>query len=243
MLNSADKSNTNKLKACECFWEVHRKVLKKKGIDLNQVSARWASRELEKLSSPGARDDFLELSRRGCTPTVLAAILFLFHFRSHFDRFWELVFGDQAKRRATIRTLRKAIRSIEGTFPFIIKNEDQEDRDIFKDVGRLPLTELILELNFYVDLLNFARIFTAETGARSLADVTKYLLVAHVKRATGRFRDKQVSGLLAEVIGPTDFNEVALRMWRSRNYERLDKHFGKLADLTYFMGAAIARSM
>ena len=177
MLDSGDKSNANKLKACERFWEVLRNIMKKKRIDLNQISEQWASRESDKLSSPGARDDFLKLCRRGCTPQILATILFLFRFRPRFDHFWKLAIGDQAKRRVTIRTLRKAIRSIEETFPFVIKNEDDEDRELFRDIGRIPLSELISELKLYIDLLNFASIFTDETGARSIADVTKYLLV------------------------------------------------------------------
>ena len=47
---------------------------------------------------------------------------------------------------------------------------------------------------------------------------------------TGRFHDGNVSGLLAEVFGPVDSNEVAQRMWRSRNYARLEKQFSKLTD-------------
>ncbi len=137
--------------------------------------------------------------------------------------------------------LERAIATLEGVFANMISAEDEELREQFNAVGRLSVSELVSGLRFYVDLVNFDEIFTAETQARSLAEVTKYLLAGYVKRATGRFCDQNVSGLLAEIVGPLDFNEVAQRMWRSRNYQRLDGHFQKAAEFCYLMGVAITR--
>ena len=36
--------------------------------------------------------------------------------------------------------------------------------------------------------------------------------------------------LIAELGGPAEYDEVAQRMWRRRNYERLDEHLSGLAD-------------
>jgi len=46
---------------------------------------------------------------------------------------------------------------------------------------------------------------------------------------------------LAEVVGPAEHNEVAQRMWRARDYQRLERHFSKLTDLLFAMGVVIAR--
>jgi len=57
---------------------------------------------------------------------------------------------------------------------------------------------------------------------------------------TGRFHDRSVSGLVGEVLGPSDYNEVAQRMWRSRNYERIDKHYSWITRFLVAMSVVIA---
>lgn len=61
----------------------------------------------------------------------------------------------------------------------------------------------------------------AKVNVDSFLEFVKYLLVAYVKGTTRRFRDRNVSALLGEILGPADYDEVAHRMWRNRNYERL----------------------
>jgi hypothetical protein len=47
--------------------------------------------------------------------------------------------------------------------------------------------------------------------------------------------------LLAEVTGPDDYNEVAQRMWRTRNYARLERQFSKFTRFALAASIAIAR--
>jgi hypothetical protein len=59
---------------------------------------------------------------------------------------------------------------------------------------------------------------------------------------TGRFHDRNVSGLIAEVTGSTDYIEVAQRMWRGRNYKRIDKHFSWMTRFLVAMSVVIAQT-
>ena len=59
---------------------------------------------------------------------------------------------------------------------------------------------------------------------------------------TGRFHDRSVSGLIGEIVGSPDYNEVAHRMWRARNYERIEKHFSWIPRFLVAMSVVIART-
>ena len=59
--------------------------------------------------------------------------------------------------------------------------------------------------------------------------------------ATGRPHDRNVATLLAEALGLEAYDEVAQRMWRDRNYERLTKYHSKVADFVFAMGVGISR--
>jgi hypothetical protein len=87
--------------------------------------------------------------------------------------------------------------------------------------------------------ITFAERFSAYAELASLAEICKYVLASYVKRSTGRFHDRNVSALIGALTQSSDFNEVAQRMWRSRNYNRLDKHFSSIAALLVAMSVAM----
>jgi hypothetical protein len=60
--------------------------------------------------------------------------------------------------------------------------------------------------------------------------LAKYLFSAYVYRATSRFHDKEVSDLIGAALGIT-YDETAHRMWRNRNYKRIDKTLSNIADI------------
>ena len=107
-------------------------------------------------------------------------------------------------------------------------------------MGRIPFSRVASELRFYVRFLNLAQSLRKDTESHSLEEVSKYLLASYVKRMTGRLHDRNVSGLIGEMAGPSDYNEVAQRMWRLRNYRRLEKHHSKLGDFLVAMSVVIS---
>jgi hypothetical protein len=240
-MSPTDRPKLDKLEAEKALWDAHRQIWRARGVDLDKVSAEWAAGQAQKLASPGAQTDFAELCRHGCAPQVLAATIALFRFSPHVERLWAEMVGRPDKRQKAIRTLEKTAATLDEVLGEFIAAEDDSVRAALAGMGRLPLSRLISELRFYGRFLNLAKGLAADTETRSIKEVTKYLLTGYVKRATGQFRDRNVSALLGELVGPADYDEVAQRMWRARNYRRLEKHFSKLTDLLFAMGVVIAR--
>ena len=227
------KKKTSAIKQIEAvrnLVDAYRRIYRPKGIDPDKILADFAAFVAQRLASPGARTDFEELCKSGCVPPVLAAIVVSLRAFPHLERFWiEIVCRPERRQRAT-RALEKAGAIIEEVFEDFIGIEDEIPKDAWNSLGHLLPSGLVSELRFYVSLLNIGEGMEAGTKPRSIREVSKYLLASYVKRTTGRFHDGNVSGLLAEVIGPADYNEVAQRMWRSRNYARLEKQFSKFTD-------------
>ena len=217
--------------ALQNVWNTHSEILSKRGWDVGPALKQWAAKQEEQLSSPGARTDFKELCESGCRPEILAILLVFLRWAPQFEDFWSKLYGDPNDRRRVRRNLEKTAKAIESLFALPIFFEDEEVTSTLAKIGRIGPKRLASELRVYAGLLNLADKIPRETETRSLADFGKFALTEYAKLATGRFRDRNISSLIAEALGPADYNEVAHRMWRSRNFKRIRSHFQGLADL------------
>jgi hypothetical protein len=227
----------NEYSAEQTVWDVHRKLLLARGID----PRKWASKRADKFESLDASKGFVALVDNGCTPEVLAGIFAFFEYSPRLERFWNEIVGKPNKRKRVSRALEKAASMIEDAFRDVIAAEDESMRAYYVDVGRIPLSRILSELRFYHRFLNLAKGLGTDTETRSLQEFARYVLSGYIKRASGRFHDREVSALLAELVGPPPFDEFAQRMWRRRNYNRLEKHFSKVTDFLCAMGVVINR--
>jgi hypothetical protein len=218
-------------KALQNVWNAYSKILSKRGLDLRHALKQWAAKQEEQLPSPGARTDFEELCQNGCVPEILAVLLVALRWSPGFEDFWSKVYGNPNDRRRVRRNLEKTAKAIESLFELPISLEDEEMASQFSKMDHIGPKRLTSELKFYAELLELVDKFPRETETRSLADFGKFGLTEYAKQATGRFHDRNVSGLIAEAIGPADYNEVAHRMWRSRNFKRISSHFQELSGI------------
>ncbi|HEY1477396.1 MAG TPA: hypothetical protein VGF37_06880 [Chthoniobacterales bacterium] len=233
------KPKIEELKDEKTFWNNYRELRRTRGINIDQDFAEWASEEQQSLTSPGAREDFAELCEHGCTPQVLALIVWLMRKSPQLETFWKMIIGPPAKRQKATRTLERAASTLEEIFAgFIALGE--KDTAIFTKIGRTPPAGVVSELRWYVRLINLSESLRKETGSHSLGEVSKYLLSSCVRRMTGSFHDRNVSGLVGEVAGVDDYSEVAQRMWRKRNYGRLDKHLSWMTNILVAASVVIA---
>lgn len=231
----------DKFHAEQQWWEVYRQIWEKRGVDLRKKLMDWAANEMQKLSSRGAREDFAELCDSGCTPEVLAAIVALFRSAPRFAPFWAEIVGEPQTREKVSKRLGQAADSLEKLFAEVIA-EDNRVLVALQGTGHLSPLQLIAELRFYRRMLNLTESLAKDTETRSIGELAKYILVSYVGRATGRFHDRNVAHLLAEVERSAGFNEVAQRMWRKRNYSRLHSHFSQISDFLFAMGVVITRN-
>lgn len=222
----------------QALWNAYLESRKSRGIDIDQDCEKWAEQEAQKLNSPGAREDFAELCKDGCNPQVLAAIITLIRYCPLFESIWAMMVGPPENRQKVAGTLENAAATLENVFRGFMAVEDENDRTKFAKIGRIHPSRMVSELRLYGRLINLAKLLAVDTEAHSLEEVSRYILSSYVDRTTGRPHDKNVSGLIAEISNSPDYNEVAYRMWRNRNYERLEKHFSWIIDLLVAMANA-----
>jgi len=222
------------------LWDTYRQIMLAKGLNIEEVLAAWTAKEKQRLASPGARDDFDELCQAGCVPQVLALIIALIRYAPQLGEYWNVLFGDLDKREKTLRSLERASEAFQDLFGNLVSRENEDLRTKLTEMGHISPSRLVSGMHFYVQILKGTEAF-ADIGANSLAEFTKYLLVGYVERATGRPCDKNVSGLIGEIVGPADHNEVAQRMWRHRNYQRLKQNFQGLPELLFDLSFVVAR--
>jgi hypothetical protein len=240
MINTC-KPKIEELKDEQNYWNNYRELRRTRGINIDQDLGEWAADQQRNLTSPGAREDFTELCKHGCTSQVLAVIVWLMRKSPELETLWQMIIGPQAKRRKITRTLERTASTLEETFAVLI-TLGEKDTVIFTKTGRIPLARVVSELRWYIRLINLAESLRKETGSHSLGEVSKYLLSGCVRRMTGSFHDRNVSGLVGEVAGVDDYSEVAQRMWRKRNYGRLDKHFSWITNILVAASVVIAHS-
>jgi len=229
----------DRLKEEREFWVLYRDVMAEKGVDISRFYADAAESVKQDFSTPGAKADFVELCISGCSPEILAFLVWLLRHSPQVSNWWQSTLGDRRKRQKTKVTLENAASTIENVFAPMLK-ADEKIREKLAHSRFLMPKELIAQLRLYARFITFGELLAADPGIHSLTEFVRYLLVGYVKRATGRFCDRNVSGLIGELGEYAEYDEVAQRMWRHRNYERLDEHLSSLADGLNAMGIVMA---
>jgi hypothetical protein len=222
------------------LWTVHAEILQKRGYNLDELLREWTQKQSANLPSPGAQADFKELCANGCVAPILSALVVLLKWSPRLETFWEQIYGNPDKRRKAVRSLEKAASELERLFSFSIALEDAEMAGKFGELGRISPARLVAELRFYARMLDFMNRLPKETNTRSLIEFSKFLLTDYVKACTGRFRDRNVSALVGEITGQPDYNEVAQRMWRHRNFARMKSHYLRLDELLLNIGRVLS---
>jgi hypothetical protein len=223
-MSRADIPRIEELGAELSFWNAFCEPRRAKGYDPDLVLKEWAAEQQKSLTSPGPREEFAELCKDGCLPQALALLLAMLRYSPKLETFWVEMVGSPDKRDKTALTLERAAQTLESLFGDFVASENEGDREVLAKIGRLPISKVVSELRFHIRVIHLARYVSTDTGTRSPAELSKYLLSSYVKRMTGHFHDRSVSGLIGAIVGPQEYNDVAQRMWRSRNYPRLEKH-------------------
>jgi hypothetical protein len=223
------------------LWDALREALQKDGINVGELWCNLVLEQLRWLSTSEARTDFDELVEAGCVPLLLATTIGLLRVSPWLQEVSKVMFGSTDRAQKMKIALERAAAAIEDGFGDFIAKGEENLAIVFGKTGYLVPSRLVSEIRRYAMLVNGSQVLAKEFELHSLTELTKYLLVGYVKRATGRFCDRSVSGLIGEIVGSPDYDEVAVRMWRSRNYERLDKNLSSLPDLLHDMGQDLTR--
>lgn len=239
-MGHADIPRIEELDAMLNFWNTFCERRRARGFDPDMTLKEWAAEQERFLTSPGPREEFAELCKHGCLLQVLALLVAMLRNSPLLETFWVEMVGNPDNRDKAARAIENAAQTLEGLHGDVLASEKEGINEEFAKMGRLPISSVVSELRFHVQLINFAKTLSADTETRSPTELSKYLLSSYVKRMTGRFHDGGVSALIGELVGSQDYNEVAQRMWRSRNYRRIEKHFSWMTHLLVAMSVVIA---
>jgi len=163
----SDKPRIEELPQEVAFWNAYRTICRSKQIDTIKLYMDLAEEEKQKLTSPGAREDFIELCEAGCFQPILSGIVMLLRYAPHLEAFWTEMVGRPDNHEKTIRTLESAAQTLENLFSVMIDSEQQGKNTELERIGRLPVSRLVSELRLYTRLVNFASSISAETETRS----------------------------------------------------------------------------
>jgi len=241
-VTGTDKPKIEDLPEEVAFWKSYREICRAKKIDAVKGFMDLAEEQKQELTSPGAREDFIELCEAGCLQLVLAGIFGLLRYSPFLERFWTEMVGRPDSREKATRTLDGAVQTLEHLFGDVITLEKEGKSKELAKIGRLPVSQVVSEIRLYIRFINFATTLSADTETRSPVELSKYLLSSYVLGMTGRFHDRSVATLVGEASGSSEYNEEAHRMWRNRNYERIDEHFSWMTRFLVAMSVVIAQT-
>jgi len=240
VMGKPEKPKIEELAEELAFWNTYREVCRARKVDIARLYSEWAAELEQGLTSPGARENFTELCEAGCFPQGLAALVLLLRYVPYLEKFFTEMVGQPSYRDKAARSLENAAQTLETLYAgFIALGKDAENEQ-FTKLGRIAISRVVSDLRFHVKFINAAQLLKTDTETRSPAEVARYLLTGYVRRMTGRFHDECLSGLVGEIVkGTDDYNDVAQRMWRSRNYKRLEKHYSWMVKFLVAMSVVI----
>jgi hypothetical protein len=225
------------IEAMQNLLRVYEGILRTRNIDLFSRLATFAERESSSLET--AKSDYSELCSKGCSPVILSAICWLLRNTSKIQEFISLVFETSRDRQRYAKTLDRAATVLEM---FIAPTQAEHgQKDWFAGIDVSPPAKLAADLKTYVEVLHMPDRIVKHLEARSLPEFLTFLLTAYVMLATGRYRDRNVSAIISELHRVRGYDDVRHRMWRNRNYARLNEQLATPLALLKDFGVALVR--
>jgi hypothetical protein len=243
-------------------WDLLCTVQKSMGLDMPEFLGLLVRKSRASLSQWAAEADFDDLCRKGCNEVSLALAFWSFEIAQRTERLWRRVIPTARRRQQVARKLENAadvleelhsswnlavLAELKKSLPGNPPESATSDQEILSMISRMepgwlpnspapfPVA-MIRSLRLYAGIVNFFSTISKETQAHSSDSIPRYLISAYVKRSTGDFNDARVSALICRSLGVEAYDETAHRVWRSRNYERLEKEYAFLVHILANIG-------
>jgi hypothetical protein len=219
-----------------------QEVSQEQGADIAAIANEWALHIKKTLAPDGADTDFEALCDQGCHPLSLAAAVFAAEFFPLAVLSFRAAFGISKHRVGYSRKLRQAADIVAKTLFSETLGEGLWLK-LMRRHGALPEppSAMIRDLEFYAKLFEFAELVSRNAGIKSNQDLPRFIVTGYVYLATGRWHDKEVSALL-QGDGAEVYDETAHRVWRNRNFSRLNRYYCVLSELLLGIGNVVAKS-
>jgi hypothetical protein len=231
------------------LWDMLCSIEASRGIDLRQAIESWVKKKRTSLSKWPSEGCFDRLCEAGCYPVSLAIALWAIEVSRSLGKKSRALINSTRHRNQISHALEKAANMLEElheSFGVLVFEDVKEllDKNVRRSIegnprslGTVSTVDFLSLLNVpalnpvttirvlraYVQVLHASQAIRLDLGAHSSESLPKYIISAYVKEATGQFHDAEVSALIASALGKESYDETAHRMWRSRNYQRLNK--------------------
>lgn len=210
------------------LWEALSGICQRRGVNLYESVVRWSERQRALVQRNNADYEYQTLLRAGCDPVPIAiAIQALVTFPDVASE-WRRVVGPPRKRDQFVRKLRDAADVLEGLARAAGLNGEQGFWP--PQLGASPHVT-VAALRQYAAALGAFQSAARDMELRSPRDLPRYLFTGYVFRASGRWHDDEVSIIIQAAEQGEVYDANAHKMWRTRNYARLNKHYHGLAEL------------
>ena len=198
----------------------------------------------------------------GCSEVSLAVALWSIKQSPSIEKMWRSTVPSARRRKQAMRILERAADVLETlqtsfvrasfqdfkkTLPEDLRNSPAFEAEILSIVSKMP-AELPASapaphplatakaLRLYARALGMFSAISEDAQAPSSDSIPRYVISAYVKRATGEFHDPQVSALIGSALDTGTYYEAAHCIWRSRNYEQLEKTSSGFVDFLMDLG-------
>jgi hypothetical protein len=194
------------------------------------------------LKSAGAGREFSRLVGLGVREETLFSALLIFKLLPSLDHTLRALLGEMRDRRRKAKILRDAA-SVMDELAHMVEGEAGSM------TGKLPPDQTIPTplktadaLHVYANLLFIREQLLEALDANSAEEIAKYTLASAVHRITGKYHDREVSGITGAFLGKYEYDETAHRVWRIRAVRRLDKTCSLVPVMLHALNSALDSS-
>jgi hypothetical protein len=191
-------------------------ILTASGLRSDLAFTQFAELRLRVLDSFLIGTDRQRLEQEGIRKETMAIALAAINMAPGFDHIFHKL-GDKRARQRRVKRLLAPIA--------VLKEVGDMMGDVTKNLPPTTIAApglLISNLQQYANMLTWADRFGEVVGSNSFLELTKFALAGLVKRVTNRYHDREVSALTGAALRNSDYDETAHRVWRIRNYSRLE---------------------
>jgi hypothetical protein len=191
-------------------------ILNASGVRPHPVLTHIAELRLRLLEPFHIGPDCQRLEREGLQKETIAVALMAINIAPGFDQM-SRKFGDKRSRKRRVKQLLAPIA--------VLKELAGMMDDTMKQLPPTTIASpdlLISNLKHYANMLTWADKLEEAFGSNSFVELAKFAFAGLVKRVTNKYHDREVSALTGAALQKFAYDETAHRIWRIRNYSRLE---------------------
>jgi hypothetical protein len=193
----------------------------------------------KELEIAGAANDLNSLLRFGLKEETVLALILLCQFLPAVDHTLRSLLGGNLDRKRKAKALREAA-LVMDQIAKVIPNGDGKVPSAFHHAVLAKPSLTSDSLLYFADFLFLREQLLDVLDANSGLEIAKYTFASVVRRTTGKFHDREVSGIMGAILNKDDYDETAHRVWRIRTLRRLDKTCSFIPTLLHALNSALA---